>query len=193
METVGDWKNEIYHEPISERVTIWKRIVDRKVLPFPRFYIACSDNKLPVILDYIAKKLDVSKDNIITVAAPQTYIHGIREQLSDMKDQIAATSGKRIIVIVNGFEKYFDSRVTPREQLDIGRVGHHYDQAIGENPKLREMYAGVDKQIIVITHIGQSQGEQAYQDATASACGSHFSDGIIEVAAQKWQTREFNL
>lgn len=95
-------------------------------------------------------------------------------------DRIKKLSGRRILLIVKGFEETVSN--APEDILT--RFGHDWDQDIVEDAKntdLGKLYNGMGKHLVIVTTIGFSSGRNAYEKAVKTACASDFKGGIVEL------------
>ncbi len=181
---IEDLEERISGKKISEKVEILKRIVNlEKNLSFIMGYCGSDDETFYKIAEYIRTQVGISAKCVL-----ETTIHPASSDLTNYiikhKDELQNLPGGVIIIKIKGFEKL--------EGLDSEsnfRIAHDYDQNViegfGQHHDLIEQIKGLTKKIIVLTQIGYSEGEKAYDLALTSAISSQFKSFIYELENEK--------
>lgn len=180
-QSLGTWVNALYKRVISEDLQRWQMQLDWSDRRFHCFYLACQDIKYDALAHYIREKLDIKKNYVKRVDIDPKRID-IVYQLLKLQKSIRNMRCKRVLILAYGFEGMI-KRIMDSNDSDyiLSRAGHDYDQNIAESLMLEEAYKGIEKKIIILTHIGYSLGSKIYDAAFRSALGSQFRDGIIEI------------
>jgi hypothetical protein len=174
MTAVSDIDNKISGEKLSDLLKKLKFKI--KISPEKTIisgYFASDDQTFEQAVNYLAEELGIKGIEHVQIDPESS---SIADQLIKMKDDLNNYEGDTVLIAADGFEtlSVFDS-----EDEGLARRGHDYDQnVIQHDPKAFE---GLDKKIIILTHIGNSLGEQRYDRAIRSAVQSHFKEFIFEV------------
>jgi len=173
----------IYHEPVTDLVFGWKRIVEigqRFGKPFSMFWVAGPENKTALAIDLIAEQLDVDRGSAIEFDIdPKEW--DVTNRLHKFADKVRSMNSNRLLMIARGFERVLaDTTDTYR----LSRAGHDWDQNVVEDPKNTtwgKLYMDMNKHLVIVTTIGFSAGAEAYDKTVKSAVRSNFKTGILEL------------
>jgi hypothetical protein len=145
-------------------------------------YIACPDKHFEdKVIPHIQKETGISDENIIYLDISKS--NGDLAQIITNKENLKTISSKKggnLLVILNGFEKL--------PGRGRGFTGHYYDQTLTleeSSRKDRNMPSIAsllnNKKLFLITHISDSSGQTAYNNALFTAKDSQFKDDWIEI------------
>lgn len=175
---IADLKDNVSGVSFKEAVEKLALMVDvADSRRFFRFYLACPEDKLEPLVDYLREGVGVSRAALLETELLDGY-RDILPNLRDMLDQISAINESRLLVVSRGFEKIVEGV----DYHIFTRAGHDYDQNIAESSHLKEAVQLAGKKIVVATHIGYSRGEESYQRAVKTALMSQFKDGLFEAS-----------
>lgn len=177
---VSNWRDAIGQECIKDVFRRWTKVIEWTNRKFVQFYLACSDEKLDPFVQYMRDRLAIAEENILRFDVDVNKMDNTTK-LKELKNDIEKKSGDLVLLIADRFEKQIDMLAQAKDIYSITRRGHDYDQNIQERKDLAKSFEGVEKKIIILTHIGKSCGEKIYEDALKSALLSQFRDGIMEI------------
>lgn len=169
--------DNVVKRPVTAIFDSWKRSVIRleAVSPFSMFYIAGPDEKQAEAIDYLAKLLSIGENDRLTVQA-EPGKDNLQPVLEEATGEIRALEGKRILIIAKGFE----GEVKDLPELEIYKFGHHWDQDVLDG-RLVQTYRDMKKNLVIITTIAFSCGQEVYDKAIRTAISSQFKSGILEL------------
>jgi|SRR3989338_716901 len=178
---LGD--DAIYHEPVTDLVSQWKRNVDIRQnfgKPFSMFWVAGLENKTALAINYIAEQIGVDSGLAIGFDIdPKEW--DVTNRLCQFADKVRSMTGNRVLIIARGFERVLAGTT---DQYRLSRAGHDWDQNVLEDPNNTtwgKLYTGMNKHLVIVTTIGFSAGSEAYEETVKSAVGSDFKTGILEL------------
>lgn len=175
--------DRIYGEPVGDIVAMWKKIVDIQQgfgKPLAMFWVAGHDEKVALAIDLIADQLGVLRTAVIDFAIGDEEL-GLRERLGELADKIRAIEGERVLIVARGFERLISLH---SDSFWLTRLGHDWDQSVvydAPNRPWGKLYTDMGKQVVILTTIGFSLGNEIYDEAVKSAVGSDFKQGILEL------------
>jgi hypothetical protein len=187
----GNLEEKVYGEKISERVRHLKLHVDLDdgdidSLPdapiFTMGYCASNNENFERFTEYVREYIGIDKKSVREVElTPDTP--DLADYFIGHKDELKNLPGEIIMVKARGFEKQ------DRLQLGYGgRRAHDYDQNVVEGFHFtRELIKGIkglDKKIVVVTHIGYSKGKEFYDAGVKSALQSQFKKFFFEIGEE---------
>lgn len=178
--------DRIQERPADQMINRWERYVklreDRE--PFSMFYVAGSDQKQEIAINYLASQLNISVEDRIIVDSGEER-RDLVVDLHNIADRVKSLKGKHILIIVKGqFEKMFVNKDKSYQNSMFNRLGHDWDQDVVEdasNRELGKLYNSMGKHLVIVTTIGFSYGPEVYEEAVKSAVVSGFKTGIIEL------------
>lgn len=142
--------------------------------PFSSFYIAASVSKFDILAKLIEKDFGITRGSVYVTTVNQDQ-RDLRPILYGLAGEIA---GKHALLLARGFE---NTIATLTDVYLLNRFGHDWDQDVKEDWNLRERLIKQRSHVIVLTQIGRSLGNDAYEKSIKTALISQFSDGIIEI------------
>ena len=172
--TIAEIVNSIGELTLEQEVTFLKKIMQRSATPsFIMGYCAAKTSTFERVARYIQEQVGSQSQPIELTLEP---MHGnLIFDFLHHKGEMQSSAGDVVFVKVSGFEKL--SALNPESGI-ADRIAHDYDQDVCEGKKGR--FDDIHKKIIVITHINPSGGEEAYEAAVRSACGSQFRSFLYE-------------
>lgn len=125
--------DRIQETPVEGMIARWKRIVERQeyISPFSMFYLAGTDQKQEIAINYLAHQLDIDEDDRVTVYEPKR--RDLRVALEEIGDKVRSLKGKRVLIIARGFEE----AVNNGGEDILFRYGHDWDQDVVEDANNR--------------------------------------------------------
>jgi len=192
---VGGWIDILHGESIEDETRFWRGHVEERLeggQPFSMFWAAGSREKMEVVLAYLARLFGVDEQNIIQIEIePQKIDLVDKFKSEEMQDKIRKMEGRRVLVIARGFEKRMQHLIDAQDENLVARAGHDWDQDMTEESAaaltmgkrketVQDLYRKIGKEIIIMTTIDKSSGDDAYENAAGSASSSDFKSGIIE-------------
>lgn len=164
--------------PLLEKLSKYEPIGDRLYQRFVHLYLACADEKAEVIMGVIRGALAIPEGALLrTRVNPQAT--SLVQNIRDMLPQMGKISGRKIMVYATGYEDYFAPGFT--HPLREYRGGHDYDQELTEERDFLNAQELKRKSVFMLTHVGTSQGQDAYDRGVQSASRSQFVDDVFLV------------
>ncbi len=189
-EDFGNLEEKVSGEKISERVELVKAHVDLNSggidsLPdepiFIMGYCASNDRNFEKFTEYLREYIGIDKKSVREVELSlNTY--DLTGYFLEHKDELKNLLGDIIMIKARGFER--QKGLQPGYG---GRRAHDYDQDVVEgfhHRKVREGIKGLNKKIVVVSHIGYSQGKELYEAGVKSALQSQFKEFFFEIGGQ---------
>ena len=194
MRDIAQLKNTYTDEPISqeiERVLKIKHLVDT-----PSFILgfgACKKDTFDEVVEYMAKRLCLQDqhplENFDMVQLISNGTYDLRDQFKERIPFWNKQPGETILVTSTGFEQmpHYKQRSS---SLQVQGAAHILTQNIKEDTAAlfenrQPYYSSLNKVVILVTHIGYSAGEEAYnfavQDANRTFRGNRFQDFNFEI------------
>lgn len=183
----GSRFDKITGQSIEQRANLLKVRVDHGPGPFFQIFVATKDDAQEAV-HQIWKILGVPETNIIELSFPPDAMD-VNDLLADLKERIQHMTGDKAGILVSGIEK----RGSVVAGLNAGKEGaslvsdrvvHDYSQEIFDSnsgKKLRAEYQETGKKIVILTCIGNTEGEEIYEAMLRSALQTRFSNGVLEV------------
>lgn len=138
------------------------------------FFLACPDALVASFEEYIKKKFEIDKTYYTCLSVTDRYYPEITAGLKS----IAPSLAHKGLLLATGFEKVMSD--LQKRSLPTYRVAHDYTQDPYENRELKRLLT--DKQIIIVTHIGLSEGVTAFEAGVASSLNNaRFIDCVLEI------------
>lgn len=180
---IGSEMDAMYKEPVKDIVSEWKTLVDIRQNDgkfFSMFWIAGPDEKTKPAIDYITRQLGIDKNAVIEFEIDSNQWDVTRD-LGQSVNKIRSMNGNRVLMIARGFEKVLANTT---DTYRLNRAGHDWDQDVLEHHEKTgwsKPYSEINKHVVIITTIGLSAGQEAYDKAVKSAVGSQFRNGVIKL------------
>lgn len=167
---------------VSELISVWGRVVERRSRHqlFSMFYVASFDSERGLdLVRVVAEELGIAPNDVIETTVEPGQRDVVRNLMA-LADEVSSKKGHRVMMIVMGFE----SLVAGKQETDLIRLGHDYDQEVRELSDITPWgmrYQGLGKHVVIVTMIGGGLGAEVYNKAVKSAVASRFKNGIIEI------------
>jgi len=176
-------------KPLSDIMKLWKLIIQDYEIS--QFFVAGSKKDFDKFILEFKKELGIIGETV-EIPLEDLPFPSITENLKKAKEKILSQPGQTVLIVVRNFEDKFkvssdtfEGIIKEANKREFFRAAHDYNQTVSEKTlfpnenSIQEIFK--DKKLVIITHIGDSQGNTAYQEAKKSACGSDFKDGLIEI------------
>jgi hypothetical protein len=187
----GNLEGKVHEGTISERVRHLKLHIDLDdggMNPSPDApiftmgYCASNNRNFERFSEYVREYIGIDKKSVREVELdPRT--RSLIDYFIEHKDELKNLPGEIIMVKARGFEKQYGL-----ELRDEGRRAHDYDQDVVEGfhltDRLKKSIKGLDKKIVVVTHIGYSKGKEFYEAGVKSALQSQFKKFFFEIGGE---------
>lgn len=178
FEEAGKLRDNIQRESLSELVLPFKRGIMRTKRPsFIIGYCASSSEVYEQVAGYVQEVLSIPEENVL-ITNVNPLLTSLKDYFTLEREHIERLAGELVLVRAKGFE--LNKWLTTS---NWGRFAHDFDQELAEPTGSGRFYKGVEKKIIVLTHIGHEKmddGSCLYDIAVRSACQSQFKQFLFE-------------
>ena len=169
-----DLEERISEAKLSELVERLKRIVSWEQAPaFIIGYCASDDKIFADVSDYVKQQLGIEEADVkyLEFEKEGLNLYGLLKQ---QKAELQSCKGDVLLVKVNGIERH------PRFPYDGDYLHtlHWLGQTVLQGQK--QTFEGLTKKVVVIAHIGKSEGNVIYERAIKSALDSQFKHFFYE-------------
>ncbi len=160
---ISDIKEDFTRNTLSELVSRLELIIQLEKAPaFIMGYCATTNEIYNAVVAYLKEELDLASELSVELSRDLCSLKDyFKEHISELNN----LSGDVVLVTARGFERLRDLEFATR-------VAHDYDQEIIE--RREEKFKGLAKKVVVVTHIGYSEGQERYTQAVISASASQF-------------------
>ena len=178
---IGGIRDTLLGTPLEAVRRKWESILKGEAGPFLQFYVACPDDQLPAIVQYLTEHVGGAASGQPLPEIDVRHDAGIHNAVEGLEDRIARHPANRVVVVVRGFEHYVHGFSDEPTRL---YASHNLNQEISESYRReRPLQVPPGKKVILIIHIGYSLGENVSRTAIQSALRSQFKDGIVLIDA----------
>lgn len=172
---ISELVNAISERTLEQEVIILKKRIQRTYTPsFIMGYCATDISTFEQVVRYTQEQVTQYAQQPLEVTL-NPNLRNLRDYFLLRKEEMQSTARDIILVKARGFERL--SALNAQSGIRY-RVAHDYDQGLCEDEK--NTFIGLDKKVLVITHIDPSSGEEAYEVAVRSACQSQFKSFLYE-------------
>lgn len=168
---------KIQNEPLSDIIEYWSVAIEASDRGTHQFYIlAESKEDFQIAYEYFRRSLNLADVGEILMEGKSWSINNqLQEKIGQLNDSFL-----NYVVSVTTFNNAFqamqegaDANHPIMNSYTKTRFGHDYDQDRVESKKMREILQTFQGKIIIFTWIDSNN-----EDAVATACTSHFKDGM---------------
>ncbi len=164
---IGELEEKMKGITLSDSVDLLMRIVSLEQAPaFIMGFCASSDERFSQVMDYIAGRLQIKNDDVMRLDLKSLPYITSQNHIDYLKNNISrfnALPGDAALVAIDGFEcmPSFNHRT-----IDNLREAHDFTQDVVQYRKSR--FSGLNKKVVVVTHLGHSLGDEIYSFALKS-------------------------
>jgi len=172
----------IHKEPLSDSLRSIDSFIKYSSRPLGLMFLACSDELLPQIVEYLQARYNISNDSQFTTEIPlkDPRTGELERYLHENAPKIKASNSETALVLVNRFENLIRRYETEFKE-SVFRAAQDYAQDVLDSNILDNTYLEDTKKVLTVTHIGPSLRPETYKNAIRSAAGSHFKHELIEI------------
>ncbi len=172
--SVSELVNAISENTLKEEVGMLRRKIQRKDIPsFMMGYCASDTPTFERVVEYIQEQVAPQAQQPLEITL-EPKLTNLKDYFLLHKEELQSATGDIFLVKARNFESL---RVLELYKHAF-RAAHDYDQDVCEDAKSK--FKGLNKKVLVITHIDPSKGKELYERAVRSAVTSQFKSFLYE-------------